>query len=122
MFVVDKLFDQEKTGSAVLALGGDSFFIDPVDEVRADAAAGVLAGDDIAVRVTVETQSDLFDLMIPAREFLDGVFQQVSDDRDVVFHGQQEILFQAPAVRGHREQDSKLRRVHHLSDDQGTDL
>ena len=60
--------------------------------------------------------------MLPVGKLLNRVFEKVSDDRDVIFHRQQQIFFKTPAVGGYREQDPEFCGVHHLSDDQGADL
>ena len=119
---VYKLFDQEKSGPAVCALGRDALFIDPVDQIRTDPAPGVLTGDDIAARVTVDPECDLTDLRTACGNLLDGIFEKISDDRDIVFDRKKEILFQTAAVRGDGEQDAELRGMHHFSDHKGADL
>ena len=75
---VYKLFDQEKSGPALCALGRDALFIDPVDQIRMDPAPGVLTGDDIAARVTVDPECDLPDLRTACGKLLDGIFEKIS--------------------------------------------
>ena len=87
-----------------------------------DPAPGVLTGDDIAARVTVDPECDLPDLRTACGKLLDGIFEKISDDRDIVFDRKKEILFQTAAVRGDGEQDAELRGMHHFSDHKGADL
>ena len=67
-----------KVRSAVCALGRDALFIDPVDQIRTDPAPGVLTGDDIAARVTVDPECDLPDLRTACGKLLDGIFEKIS--------------------------------------------
>ena len=50
--------------------------------------------------------------MLPVGKLLDRVFEKISDDRDVIFHRQQQIFLKTPAVGGYREQDPEFCGVH----------
>lgn len=51
--------NQEKPGSAVFALGGNTFFENMIEQLRLYAAPGVLSGDDVDVWAAVDADVDL---------------------------------------------------------------
>ena len=57
-----------------------------------------------------------------AKALYDGIFEKISDDRDIVFDRKKKILFQTAAVRGDGEQDAEFRSMHHFSDHKGANL
>ncbi len=85
-----------------MPFGRDALFIDPVDQIRTDPAAGVLTGDDVAVRIAVDPECDLPDLRTAGGKFLNGIFEKISDDRDIVFDRKKEISFPDSGCPGRR--------------------
>ena len=124
---VDDLFYQVQARSMVLAFCGHALLKDPRKDVVADAAAGILTGDNTDLRTAVDAEDDLPGLLIPGAagigrgKLFYGVFQQISYDRDIFILGQDQVPLQHATVRLHREPDPQLRRMHHLSDDQCAD-
>ena len=51
--------NQEKPGSAVLALGGNTFFENMIEQLWLYAVPGVLAGDDVDIWAAVDADVDL---------------------------------------------------------------
>lgn len=103
-------------------LRGESFVPDVGQDVGGDAAAGVLADHQIAVRAAVHGQLDLPHLAVASAELVDGVFQQVAQDGGIVLRGEEQVLLPAEAVVGYGEQDAQLGGVHHLPDDEGAQV
>ena len=111
-----QIVDQEESSTPVLAFGGDSLLVNMCEKFLVNPISRVFTGDKIAFLPAIDTECDLFYLLLTATELFNGVFQQIPCDSDKGIHGKKKISFQASAVWRHQKPDAKLCCVHHFPD------